>query len=216
MKQMDPRTPTPDHRRAWDLIPWVVAGSASPAEQALVHTHAATCADCRDELAFHRGVRAGMLDAPPADAADDARAGAALQRLWARVDAPEAAPSSRRWPRWGVAAAAVIALQALGLATLGGMLWERPRAVYQTLSQPAPASAATIRFVPAPAMLQAELQALLARHRLQVVEVGADAAHYGLAPLPGAADGGPDATQRLARLRAEPGVLLAEPVGSGR
>ena len=46
---MDSPQPAPadltPHRQAWDLIPWLVAGSASDAQTALVQQHAAGCAD---------------------------------------------------------------------------------------------------------------------------------------------------------------------------
>jgi len=228
---MDPRPGEPGsaHRRAWDLIPWVVAGRAADDEQALVQAHVAGCADCAEELAFHRAVQQGLRrpqDAP-ASPAEDARAEDGWQRLQARLDmADDADPATPGGPpgrgtgqgaRWRWAAAAVIGAQALGLATLGGMLWERPRpAPYQTLSQPPgpdrAASAARIRLVPAPGLAMAELQALLDRHGLQVVEMAADARYLGLAARPGA---DPPDEPLLARLRAEPGVLLAEPIGPG-
>lgn len=200
-------TDTSAHRRAWDLIPWVVAGSASDEERRCVDEHAAACTDCRDELAFHRQLQAGMSlpanDLPPAEPA--------LQRLLARIDQAPALPQpvpahTALWPR---ALAAAVVVQAIGLAVLGGMLLERPRlADYQTLSQAAAPSAARIRLVPAPSLRLGELQALLGRTGLQVVHSNADGSILGLAPR---AAGAP-LSDLIARLRAEPGVLLAEPV----
>ncbi|MFT0174763.1 zf-HC2 domain-containing protein [Paraburkholderia mimosarum] len=40
------------HLRTWELLPWVVNGSASEAERAEVDEHAATCERCRAELAL--------------------------------------------------------------------------------------------------------------------------------------------------------------------
>ena len=207
------------HRRAWDLIPWLVAGHASPAERHLVEQHASGCADCRDELAFHDSLQAGMR-AAPAPTPDPEPA---LQRMWARIDAadgaaagePRSAPSEvgrppARWTRWLVAA---LVVQAIGLATLGGRLWERPAPPsYETLtgSAAAPVRAApSIRLVPAPALRLGELQALLAHAELRVVESSADAAILGVAARPGSAA---TLAETLLRLRADPGVLLAEPV----
>jgi len=226
----EPAATAADHRWAWDQIPWIVAGGAVEADRARVMAHVAACADCAAELAFHEAVRDGMqlgLQAPTS-LHDAARAEAGWQQLQARLDdmgptpghLPEAVVATHpdpRW-RWRWAAAAVIGAQALGLATLGGMLWERPRpAGYVTLSQ-SPAlsperAAARIRLVPAPGLTLAELQALVEHHGLALVEASPDARHFGLAPRAGGA-AVDDAL--IARLRAEPGVRLVEPVGRGR
>ena len=210
---MDDSSTTTSHRHAWDLIPWVVAGSASDAERQLVEEHAALCADCRDELSFHRSLQNGIAGAavPPHSPEP------ALRRLWARID--EAEPASRpllalgaRRVGWNRLLAAAVVVQAIGLAALLGMLWERPRpADYQTLSQSLArtAPAASIRLVPAASLQLGELQALLARAGLQVVESSGDGAILGLAPRPGAST---PVGETLLRLRAEPGVLLAEPI----
>jgi hypothetical protein len=38
-----------DHRAAWELIPWVVNGTADEAARALLTTHLASCPDCAAE-----------------------------------------------------------------------------------------------------------------------------------------------------------------------
>jgi len=210
------------HRRAWDLIPWFVNGSATPAERQVVDAHVAACEDCRTELAFQQQVHAGMgggaMHAPGSVATEPA-----LQRFWAEAgarqaqrDAPLRPPARRgnrpaaaaRWPR--VLAAAVV-VQAIGLAVLGGMLSERPRpADYQTLSRAAPGlPVATLRIVPAPVLRVGELQAVLARSGVQLVETSADGGILGGVLRP---DAGVGLDEALQRLRAEPGVLLAEPI----
>jgi len=211
------------HRRAWDLIPWFIGGSASDEERLLVEQHAATCADCRDEIAFHRSLQTAMLAqaAPPADP------GPALQRLMARIDQDEAMPAGARLagtaaalPRRGYATrllAGVVMAQAIGLAALAGMLWERPRpAEYQTFSKVTP-SRATIRLVPAPELQMGQLRALLARSGLEIVDSSGDGALLGVAPRAGERPTPQDRV--LAQLRSEPGVMLAEPMpeaGTGR
>ncbi|CAN5334690.1 hypothetical protein BH11PSE10_BH11PSE10_18040 [soil metagenome] len=238
--------PQSPHRLAWDLIPWVVNGSASEDERRSVEAHRLQCADCRDEFEFQQrlfdgmaGPRPGADAAPPQDLPD---AEQALQRFWGGVaPAPLAAHMSThtathtaahltvqlaaqlaankplgRWsqPRWQRALIAAVVVQALGLAAalgyigLGAGQDGRP-AAYEVLSEPAAAAPgrASIRLVPAPGLQMGELRALLARSDLHVVQASVDAAYLGLALAPGARF---SAAQALQRLRAEPGVLLAE------
>jgi len=216
------------HRLAWELIPLVVNGSASAEERRRVDEHLRACADCRDELAFQMQLHDGMTAA--AAAPHDPQP--ALRRLLERLDADEAAPAreaaapGRRPPLLVVA----VAGQAIALAVLGALLLGRPAGDvrggaapaadgrYRTLSTPAAHdAAATIRFVPAPTLTLGELKALLGEAGLRIVESSADNAVYGLAPSP--ADAEPSAAEReratreaVARLRARPGVLLAEPI----
>lgn len=206
------------HRRVWDLIPWVVAGSASGSERRLVEQHAAACADCRDELAFHQRLRAGM----EAEAAPAHDPNPALRRLWGRIDRADGAPANAvpplpaaglRRTGWTRVLVAAVVLQSIGLATLIGVVSERPRAAdYQTLGgaeSVRPPVAASIRVVPAPSLRLVELRALLGRAGLQIVESAGNASILGVAPLPGSAT---EIGETLQRLRAEPGVLLAEPI----
>ncbi|MBT9500252.1 MAG: hypothetical protein IV092_03345 [Burkholderiaceae bacterium] len=215
--------PNSAHRRAWDLIPWVVNGSAGEDERLLVEGHAEACADCRSEFDFQRQLRDGMA---PRTAPATLDADRALGRFWGRVDVeqtgslwdklaaqPPAAPTApaghQRRGRWQSAMIAAVLVQALGLAALLGVLWERPRgAEYQVLSQSA-ATVADIRLVPAPGLSLGELHALLERHELQLLQANTDATHFALGLRPGA---GLSVAEAVQRLRAEPGVLLAEPL----
>lgn len=197
------------HHELWAMIPWVVNGTADAAQCRRFEQHAAACADCREELAFQRLLQTGMrAEAGPPHAAEPA-----LQRLLARIDQAEALPAlanDQRWParRWLVAA---VLVQAVGLTALGTLQWQRSAvADYQTLSQTrAEVTPARIRLVPAPQMRLAELQALMSRTQMSIVETDGNASILGLAPAPGASL---SLAQSLALLRAEPGVRLAEPV----
>lgn len=225
MSAMD-NDPNAAHRRAWDLIPWVVNGSASDDERRLVEHHADVCADCREEYDFQCRLRDGMAPPTTSTALDTAQA---LGRFWGRIDAeqavrlwdkqPEEPPRShetvRRWSgrRWQSALIAAVVVQALALATLLGMLWERPHsAEYRVLTEPQ-AVAADIRLVPAPGLALSELRALLERHGLQVLQANSDASHFAVGLRPGA---GLSVAETVKRLRAEPAVLLAEPMGPPR
>ncbi len=211
---------TPDlHRRTWDVLPWLVNGTASVGERLAAESHLATCSDCRDELAFQARVQAGMSSEPVASGRP-----AGLDRLLARIDANGAVPaSSRARPRtrWSVRllAAAVVA-QAIGIGLLGALLLVRGNAgdaAYATLSStPTAPVVATIRLVPAPSLPLSDLQAMLARNGLRIAGSNAGGSILALAPVDATSASPRDAL--LARLRATPGVLLAEPLagGSGR
>jgi hypothetical protein len=217
------------HRRTWELIPLVVNGSASAEERRLVDAHLHGCADCRDELAFQTQLQTGMT----ADIAAPHDPHPALRNLLERLDGDgdataalhaEAAP--RRRPSLLLVA---VAGQAVALAVLGGaLLLHIPRGggdaavPYRTLSSPAPnAAQGTIRFVPAPSLSLRELQTLLGETGLRIVASNADNSIYTLAPAhadaadtskKSAAERKQATVDALARLRARPGVLLAEPI----
>jgi hypothetical protein len=57
------------HRRAWDAIPWVVAGAASTEELRCVEEHLARCSECQAEWALQQRVHAGRNASQPADEA---------------------------------------------------------------------------------------------------------------------------------------------------
>lgn len=206
------------HVQAWELIPWVLNGSADPAQRQSLEAHLRQCPDCREEMQFQQQLRQAMQQESAArDEAGDADA--ALRRFWAQEQAPsEAAPLLKGgrprflgfdWPR---AMAAALLVQALGL----GLLWQRYSGLaqdYQVLSQPAaPATGLTprIRLVPSPHLQLGELQALLQSHGLLLVQSSSEGQFFGLAPHPETRKSVPELVKAL---RAEPGVLLAEPLG---
>ncbi len=214
------------HRETWDLIPWIVNGSATAAQCDSVEQHLRECADCRDEFALQQQFQAGMQAA--ATGAYDPQPG--LQRLFARIDAEPSVldsgrpPSMRGGRRTPWLAAAVI-VQAIGLALLAGMLLGRPApelaaqpaadAGYRTLSSATAQRGATIRLVVSPDTSLAVLRHLLGEARLQIVESTADNAAFGLAPSDASLSTSEDRTARsVAWLREQPGVLLVEPIVS--
>lgn len=220
------------HRETWDLIPWIVNGTATAAQCDSVEQHLRECADCRDELAQQQQFKSGMQAA--ATGAYDPQPG--LQRLFARIDAESSVldsgrPASMRGGRWTPWLAAAVIVQAVGLALLVGMMWGRPApelaaqpvadAGYRTLTSATAQRGATIRLVVGPDTSLAALRRLLSEARLQIVESTADNAAFGLAPTAVSLPTTEDRTAHsVAWLRNQPGVLLAEPIvrppGSGR
>lgn len=205
MTQTTPLT----HREIWELIPWVVNGTATPAQKQDVARHLEDCADCRDEYALQMQFHDGMNARDEIE--HDARP--ALSRLFVRIDDAEttlAAPAPRARNRSLQWLAAAVVVQAIGLAMLGNALVTRPSTPagdFRTLTSAAPASAATIRLVPSPQLSLAQLSQLLADNRLRIVESSADGTKLGVASVDEAADVAAIVTQ----LRSNPAVLLAEP-----
>lgn len=205
------------HRQAWETIPWLINGTADEAARRMVESHARGCEDCRTELARQRELQAAMAQA--SNPLTDPDRG--LQQLFRRIDraasdaSPAAAPVRAR--RTGAGALVygltfAVVVEAIGLSVLGVGLLSRttPAAPdYRTLSDaPLRGIGVTIRVVPAPGMSLGELQGLLRDLDLQVVAGPNQAGAYALAPLSArqALD------DRVARLRAAPGMRLVEPV----
>lgn len=208
-----PATDPSEHRRAWDAIPWVVAGSAAMADVDLVTRHLPHCATCREEFEFQQRLHRGLRETTQVPDVDPEPG---LQRLMARIDAASSEltppPARQHGPvRWLAAAVIVqaIGLGAAGLALLGG---HDSGGEFRTLSSANTPRAASVRVVPAPGMDFAALRALLAELKLEVVEVAPDGSSVGLA----AADGQQASVQAaLPRLRGHPGLQMAEPTGHG-
>lgn len=203
----------PEHLRAWEALPWVANGRATPEQAALVEAHLPHCPDCREELDWQRRMQAALQGA--VDTADaDADSERSLQALMARLDdAPEQGASATGSRRLTLTLAAAVVVQAVGLGALSLQLWwAEPADGYRTLSSaPATPAAATLRVLPDPGLSLAAWQALLQAQGLQAVAGPNSAGAYALAPLPGATER--TTQQALAALRAQPGVRLAEPVG---
>lgn len=233
---MKPVTPSGDdarlHAQVWELLPWMVNGTASEEQRVLVDGHLLQCADCRAELQSQQRLKKAVLQAPIPGV--DAEAG--LERLLGRVADPapsdsllqsQPLPSApRRGSRLAPVLAAAVVIQAVGLGLLSLHLFngdrDADRASFRTLSQSPPAPlAATLRVLPDAGMSLADWHALLQAQGLRVVEGPNAMGAYALAPLApaaGAADAGSVAgiqqrNEQLVRLRATPGIQLAEPLG---
>lgn len=203
-----------DCPRAWEAMPWVLQGDASPVQGAWLNMHLAECEACRKEFAQQERLRAALALSPELDI--DAEAG--LTRLLARIDEadPQQAATSRRaasssWLTRALVAAVLV--QAIGIGVLGIKLGgEVPghaaAPVYRTLSQESvPAPAGSLHVVPVATLKVAEWNALLRQYHLRVVGGPNDVGAYTLVST----DGNTPAPQTLQGLRADPGIRFAEP-----
>jgi Putative zinc-finger len=201
-----------NHKHAWELIPWYVNGTVSEARRDSLLFHLERCSQCRDEVQAQRALLQGMKTRQQVETMPHA----SLQKLMARIDADplpqhQAASRAPRALRWLTAA---VVLQGLLLGALATALLRTPRgeapATYQTVSSPAPAAGvASIRAVFAPDMTLGELQALLERAHLRIVNGPSPDGVYTLATS-AISD---DPRQALLTLRAHPAARFAEPIG---
>lgn len=218
-----------NHTGTWELLPWLVNGSIRDENRRRVEEHLRDCADCRDEHAFQQRLHAGMRDEP----CDDRTARRALDLLLARIDeepdAGDRMPARATRGGWlqriliaalVVQTSAVVAVAMLWFATGASIRALPGEASYRTFSHAdtAPATA-TIRLVPAADLGVGALQQLLVDSGLRIAASSNDGTILALAPIAGAradtkepASGSARTAIVVAHLRAQPGVLLAEPI----
>ena len=205
------------HRETWELIPWVVIGRASDTESETVKAHCLQCPGCADELNFQRTLQHAMAQegGPDFDAergwegmlreidirSDEIRAGAM------ELSGAASRPTLRLRQMLAIMAVEALVLGFAGAALLyaSGQADQR----YQTLATPAQTPRnATIRLVVSRDLTVAQLETLLVSLKMQIVEGPSELGGFALAPI----DPGTDSAAAVARLRATPGVRLAEPI----
>lgn len=205
------------HLLAWELLPWLVNGTAGECERSHVETHMSDCKPCRDEFARQRSVHLQMNVGAPAGPPVER----GIARLFQQIDeqeqpAPRAVANARwaargRWAMLTYSLAALVVLETTGLAVLGTQSGgaNSSMAQYRTLSTPDRAAGlATIRLVVDPAMQAGQLQSLLVPLHLQIVGGPGENGVYSLGPAstPG------DIERQVSALRAARGVRFVEPV----
>jgi hypothetical protein len=206
-----------EHRAAQEALPWLANHTLDGAERDRVEAHLLGCARCREDLGLLAGLRAAGPGA--LSDCDPERAWAQMQaRLDAPASAPASAPLEKAAPgilaRWRTRAAAnerswlrgAIAVQCGLIAVLGAMLL-RPGgdAAYRGLGASLPIQSGIV-VVFRPETPERELRRI----------VRDSGARLSGGPTAGEAwlvDGG-DTAAVLARLRSEPAVVLAEPLGA--
>lgn len=194
-----------NHEQNWELIPWIVNGRASEAEQRSVLAHAESCTECREELDRHRELHSHMRGTDDVIAAPNA----SLQKLLAQIDAqpaPSAGKAHRVKRPWLIAA---LWIQLVAIATLAGALFRSaapPEPAYTTLSTPQVTDRrAAVRVVFAPHASLNEINQLLRSVECDVVAGPSEAGVYTLA-----AGDEQDVQRIITTLRQHSGVLFAE------
>lgn len=208
---MNPHAP---HREAQAALPWLANGTLAGAELERVQAHLHGCAECRAELALLHTLRgAGEAPAPALDL------DAAFARLLPELDAPDtdAAPAPlpvpHGWRAWRAAndpawLRTVVAVQCCALAILAVLLWRpaAPPEAYRVLGAgPGVQTGLIVAFKPD-----------TPEHELRRIVTASGARIVGGPTATGAwLLGSDEASGTVAgRLRAEPAVTLAEPLGA--
>lgn len=201
-----------EHRAVDAVLPWFVNGTLEDALIERVERHLPDCSRCRSEVAFLKEIQEACRMAEFAP--DPMPTYHALSRRMARGPQGSLADLGRavfgrwrkapRWARWTIAgqAAAVFALL-LAIAPLGG----GPGEIYQTLGAPPSVGGPTLAVVFDPRIRESELRQTVASAGARIVD-GPTQTHAYVLQVPARGE-----AQALARLRAAPGVLLAEPLG---
>jgi anti-sigma factor RsiW len=208
------------------LLPWFVNGRLSGEDTVRVTEHLEHCAICRADLAEQQTLRATIKTAGPIEYAPQA----GLARTLMRIDeltreagptagsapAEDVGPVPQRRPvlvQWLVAA---VIVQAVGLGTLGALLFrqspgQEETTRYETRATPGPAAAgARIRAVFSPSMTTDQLRTLLNDHGLGIVAGPTGAGVFTLGEI-AAPSRQHTLESTLAALRSDARVLFAEP-----
>lgn len=213
-----------NHRQAWDLIPWFVNGTAPDSCSESLEHHLSGCAECRAEVEAQRAIMQAMRTRPLVENMPHG----SLQKLWARIDSQPVEPAGsatriepaqgtrprQRSPRLVMWLAAAIAMQALLLGAVTVLLLRLPSeggAFHTVSSAAAMAGPPGVRAVFAPDMTLGELQALLERAGLRIVNGPTAEGVYTLAATQ--ASSPPEVSRALALLRSHPSTRFAEPIG---
>ena len=205
------------HLRVWDLLPWIVNGTASESVRRDVDAHVSECVHCREELVRQQRVHAAVNADADADVTLPVERG--LKKLLESVDAHEqqtaryARPGKMGRSRWAWVACGLAAMVLLEAGGLVGLSTSPRGGTYHTLSSPdAGLPQAAIRLVMDPSMTANQLQALLVPLHLQIVAGPNEDGVYSLGVL----GRGHDIEKDTAALRAAPGVRFVEPAGAAR
>lgn len=194
------------HETTQKLLPWYVTGTLDPVEQRLVEDHLARCAECRAALEAERRLHDAVVAMPP-------EVPGAWETLRDRAIAstPEAAPVRRSFfaapGRLTALAASQIAILGLGISIYD--LTVRPRqADYHALSAaPEPrAPTGNVIVIFRPDSREQAFRATLEAVSARLVDGPTAAGAYVLAVDPGQRD------KMLAKLRAQPDIVLAQPI----
>jgi len=196
------------HREFQLLLPWYATGQLEAEDHALVEAHLDACPECRADLQAERRLAAEVADLPveveQAWASMVHRMGPAPKR---RLATHPWRAAARHWRVGVLLLGSMVAAQA-AIFLVVAALWPRPQppAAFHTLTAPPPAAAGNILVVFRQQTTERALREILKASDARLVD-GPTAAGAYVLRAPNA-----ERPAALARLRARPEVVLAEPV----
>lgn len=195
------------HLTAEMLMPWYATGQLEPEDMTSVESHLGECSQCRAALDRERHLKREVIRLPLQPALGWQK----LQRRLApghRSRRCEGQTSKRPWigTSWPVALAAFAGVQMAMLTCLLLLIQPRPSADYRTLSAPAARVDGNILVLFRPQISEVELRAILARASARLADGPTATGAYVLDVEPGRREAA------IAALRAQPGVMLAQPL----
>jgi hypothetical protein len=201
MSRSDAPSGRDPHEAAQQSLPWLLAGTLEGDELAMVEEHVRGCERCQADLAWERSLRAAGCGPVP-DIDPDRALQKLVPRLPPRAAGGKSAANDSHWLR--IAAAAQLGVIAV-LAAL--LLAPRDEASYRTLGTPGHGQGNVV-IVFAPGTPERELRRILRQSGARVVDGPTVADAWVLAVPPA------QARDALRRLRGEPSVTLAQPLGA--
>jgi len=188
-----------NHWELQRLLPWYVTGRLDPAEHARVEAHLAACEECREELRFERTL-ADAVKTAPLDV--DVSWRRMERRMKAEPPRRRLGPLASPWAGWAVAACAVVAVGVVAAQ-------HAPAGQYHALGAPHAVTPGNMVVIFRPETSERDIRAALDDAGARIVDgpTGADAF---VLSAPAAKRAG-----ALAKLKARPNVVMAEPVDPG-
>ena len=195
------------HEQAQALLPWYVTGALTPDERGAVAAHLEECAECRQDLAEEQALAKALANLP-----DEQASGRAARPRPPRREGPD-----RRSPaihgagilRRRISVGAALMAQAAMLVVVVGLAWAlslQPRPAYRALGAAPAAAAGNIVVIFDPATSEQELRTALVHSGARIVD-GPTASDAFILRAPAQ-----ERAAALARLKANPRIVMAEPL----
>jgi anti-sigma factor RsiW len=208
------------HAEAWALLPWLANGRLPAADREWVEAHVAQCAECRGELDAQRRVATQIHRERSPDAAgtEEQRS---FNKLWARIEASEAAAPSASSAAGGSASrtsrtvrwlAAAVVVQGIGLALFGFNSLRAPDFVTVADVPAQRLNAPAVRLVFAPDASVASINTLLTHQGLSIVSGPGTSGNFTAELSADAVASGASADSVAAVISKDPNVTFAQPV----
>jgi hypothetical protein len=189
------------HDETQMLLPWYATGALDPEDRRQVDAHLATCATCREDLAFEKRLKTALNEIPTAT--DDQWDKMITQRSGQVAD-------RRRWWQqpvrlaWFAGAQAAVVLLCVGLVASQRIVPPVPE--YRVLGDAPATVPANILVMFAPGTPVSTVRTVMRATRTRLVKGPTAAGAYMLAVTPGARGAA------LSTLQARREVILAEPI----